>query len=828
MLWYLDDLRTAIRSMTRHWLFSVAVVLLLGLGASVAIVMLSFAEAVLFRPLPVPRPDELVRVVQQLPRIGTISSLPEAYYENLRARAGAFAFVFGETGEFDHFAITSPLPAARVSVRGVTPDFFKALGVQPREGRLFDDSDSTPSSPYAPALVSSRLWQRRFAETRGLPARGRDITLNGQHFTIVGIMPEDFRGLTADTTPDIWIPLSAFKSLVKSVDRPLQFQLAARLEPGVSVKQAEVECQTVWQSTMADYYRNVEQVPEKDVAELVGRGVHLESLERGVSVVRNNSKTVIETILVASMFLLLAVCLTVGGLLTIRAVSRRLEFAVRYSLGASRPGLLRQLWIEGLLFAAAGGALGVAVAVMCLPLTDRLLPALRDRSGALLSLTLAVTVNRPVVLIAGGGVLLASVVFLALTATGVSRANLELGLRSVRTTTGIRMRSIIVILQVAVCTLLLLMAGVFVRTLTQLREVHAGCDKDHVATFTGDHSLKPGNLDAPFLPLLLDRVRALPGVTSASVASVAVMRGRGVAWTVAPAGETITPAHLLATMGNTVSLDHVDAMGMRVVQGRSFSVSDRDALQPGGVVPALVNQAFATRFFPHGSPLGRHFGPPANGLGSSRYVIVGVVSDAKYRSLREPTPLTFFTLGWPSGTFVLNVRTSSPPRTVLEPVQKVLASIDPSLSFREVHTLDAEVDASMANERLMAVVMSTFAICAAIAAVAGIYGLMAYLAALRRREIAIRMALGATGVDIVQLMTRETLVVVLTGIVIGLAASRVFASVLQPMLFNTSATSPVTALVTATVVLVATLVATASPIGRAARLAPSRVLGEFM
>jgi predicted permease len=587
-----------------------------------------------------------------------------------------------------------------------------------------------------------------------------------------------------------------------------------------------VECQTVWQSTMTDYYRNIERQPEKDAAELVGKVVHLESLERGVSVLRNNFQTVLETILVASMFLLLAVCLTVGGLFTIRTLSRRLEFAVRYSLGASRLGLLRQLWIEGLVFAGAGGALGVVVAVICLPLTERLLPALRDRSGALLTLTLALTVDRPVVLIAGGGVLLASVVFLALTATGVSRANLDLGLRSVRTTTGIKARSIIVILQIAVCTLLLLMAGVFMRTLAQIRGVDAGFDKDYVATFTGDSSLSPINLDAPFLPLLLDRVRALPGVTSASIASVAVMRGRGVAWTVAPAGDAVTPAHLLAAAGNTVSLDYVETMGMRVVQGRSFSVADRDAPRRDNAVPALVNQTFATTFFPRRDPLGQYFGPPADGLGSSQYVIVGVVSDAKYRSLREPVPLTFFTLGWPSGTFVLNVRTSVAPRMILEPVQRVLASINPSLSFREVHTLGAEVEESMANERLMAVVVSTFAICAAIAAVAGIYGLMAHLAVLRRREIAIRMALGATGVNIVQLMTRETLVLVLAGIAIGLAASRAFAPVLQPMLFDTSATNPFAALVTATVVLVAAFVASAGPIGRAARLAPAHVLRE--
>jgi predicted permease len=697
MFWWLQDLRLA-RSMSRHWPFSLAVVLLLALGAGVAIVMLSVAEAVLFRPLPVPHPEQLVRVVQQLPRIGILSSLPEAYVENLRARSAAFAFVFGETGEFDRFAITSPLPAERVSIRGVTTDFFRGLGVQPRDGHLFDDSDAT-AAESAPALLSHRLWQHRFGGTRSIPALGQDITINARHFTIVGIMPEDFRGLTTDTTPDVWIPLSAFKSLVRS-ERPLQFQLAARLKPGVSLKQGEVECQTVWQSTMMDYYRNIEHESEQDAAELVARGVHLKSLERGISVLRNSFKTVLETILVASACLLAAVCLTAGGLLTIRALSRRLELAVRHSLGASRRDLLRQLWIEGFVFAAVGVALGAIVAMACLPLTDRVLPALRDRSGALLPLTLAVHVDRRVLLIAAVGVLLASFVFLALTATAVSRANLDVGLRSVRTTAGIRVRSVIVFLQVAVCTLLLLMAGLFVRTLTQLRGVDAGFASDSIATFTGDTSMGAAPVDASFLPLLLDRVRALPGVTSASIASVGVMRGRGVAWTVAPSGVAVTPAHQLAAAGNTVSLDYVDTMGMRLVAGRSFTVSDRDVPRPDHALPALVNQTFATTFFPNGDAVGKYFGPPVDGLGSSGYVIIGVVSDAKYRSLREPVPMTFFSLGTPSGTFVLNVRTSSAPRTILEPVQKVLASINPSLSFREVHTLDAEVDASMANEML--------------------------------------------------------------------------------------------------------------------------------
>jgi hypothetical protein len=172
MLRYLDDLRRAIRSMTRHWLFSVAVVLLLGLGASVAVVMLSFADAVLFRPLPVPRPEELVRVVQQLPRIGIMSSLPEAYYDNLRARTEAFAVVFGETGEFDHFAVTSPLPAERVSVRGVTSDFFTGLGVQPRDGRLFNDSDYRHDARYLDPAERLQIAGEECRSAASIPSGG--------------------------------------------------------------------------------------------------------------------------------------------------------------------------------------------------------------------------------------------------------------------------------------------------------------------------------------------------------------------------------------------------------------------------------------------------------------------------------------------------------------------------------------------------------------------------------------------------------------------------------------------------------------------------------
>jgi predicted permease len=817
------DFRHAARLLTRTPGFTLLVSGLLALGIGASTIVFSFFEAVLLKPLHVHRPQELVRIVQRLPRLGPISSFPDAYYEALRDHATTLAFTFGEAGQYYHFAMTVPTPPEDISVRGITPKFFDALGVQPLYGRVLvaDDGERLPETP--PALLSHRLWRRRFGADPGA-VRGTTIVVNGRAVAVVGVMPEEFNGLTTDTGPDLWIPLNAYRTFVKPDDDRITFELAGRLKPGFSRLQAEAECRSIWQSTMKDYYKNVEHRSEEDAAQLVMRGIELESVERGVSILRDSFDGVLKISITSTILLLLIVCLNVGGILLVRAAARQQEFAVRLALGASSLMLVRQILAESLLLAVGGGTGGVLLAVAVMPFARQALPPIRDRSGSLLPLTLAVSIDRQVVLFVVVVSLLAMLCFTASPVIAVCRSSLDSLLRSARSTARRRGRDPLIMVQVALCTLLLLIASLFVRSLRQLQNVDTGFDINHIATFTGDLSSHAGADASAFLTTLGERVREIPGVLSASVSSVAVMRGRGVSWTVAPAGERMTSAHFLDASGNTVSADYFETMGMRIARGRGFTLRDDAKARLAESRPTVVNQAFVLKFFTSVDPIGKHFGTPVNGVAGSQYEIVGVLNDAKYRSLREPIPPMFYTLGIPSDSFVMNVRASMRPDAIIEPVRKALTAVDPALPFREVHVMSEEVENSIASERLTAVVASSIGACAALFAGAGIYGSLAYIATLRRREIAIRMALGAGRIHTAGLIARQTLAMVAAGMIVGLGAASVAASGIRSMLFNISphdAQSVASAIVFVTVMATA---ATAVPVMRAISNEPAEAL----
>jgi len=324
-----------------------------------------------------------------------------------------------------------------------------------------------------------------------------------------------------------------------------------------------------------------------------------------------------------------------------------------------------------------------------------------------------------------------------------------------------------------------------------------------------------------FLTTLTARAREIRGVVSTAVSSVAVMRGRGVSWTIAPAGERITKAHFLDASGNTVSAEYLETMGMRVSRGRGFTAADasrRDA------ITAVVNRAFVTKFFPDVDPVGKRFGIPHEGIAGGDYEIVGVVDDAKYRSLREPITPVFYALGVPSDAFVLNVRTSGRPDMIIEPVRKALASVDPALAFREVHTMREEVENSMANERLTAALASFVGVCAMVFAAAGIYGSIGYIAAQTRREFAIRVVLGAGRLAMVRVIARRTLAMLALGIPAGLGAASLAAFSVRTMLFNVSPNDGVSLAAAALIVAVAAGLGTAVPTVRILRMDPAEAL----
>jgi predicted permease len=377
----------------------------------------------------------------------------------------------------------------------------------------------------------------------------------------------------------------------------------------------------------------------------------------------------------------------------------------------------------------------------------------------------------------------------------------------------------LVVFQVALCTLLLAGAGLLVRSFRQLHGMDPGFDADHVVTFTvypGLSGYSQERCDKLRLALL-DRVRALPGVASAASASRAVMRGSGVKMTLLPEGRPITQADFLNTSENTVSLEYFDAMGMRILAGRGFQDSDRGA-KPAHI---LVNETFAHQFFPGVDPVGRRLW---NSLGTL-WEIVGVASDAKYRSLREPMTPTFYNLG-SDDVFVLIVRTRMRPESTIQPVRRELAALDPALPFIEIHTLAEEVDASAASERLTAALASLFGLLAAMLAALGIYGLLSYVVAQRSREIGIRMAVGARPADIAQMIGRQSLTTVALGVAAGLAAAWQAAPVIRSLLYGVAPGDGVSLGVAAIFVLLVSAVATAIPAGRATRVEPAAALRD--
>jgi predicted permease len=547
----------------------------------------------------------------------------------------------------------------------------------------------------------------------------------------------------------------------------------------------------------------------------------VESIERGVSLLRDRFGLALQLLAGSAGLLLLLMCSNVAGLLLARVASRREEMAVRLALGATRARLMRQMLIESALLAGMGSVAGWLIAASSLPLLLSALPPLRDRATQQLALSLDMAPDTRVLLFAGGISVATALLFGLSPALTASRVSLEGVLRGARSSPSGRNRMALVVFQVALCTLLLAGAGLLVRSFRQLHGLDPGFDRDHVITFTAYPAISGYSQDEceKLRRALLERIRAIPGVVSAASASRAVMRGSGVKFTILPEGQTPTDADSLNTSLNAVSAEYFDTMGMHTVSGRSFRDADRGVKPPR----VVVNQTFARRFFAGVSAVGRRLG---NGRGP-RYEIVGVVSDAKYRSLREPVPPTLYSPAFEfTDAFVLCVRTRVRPESIVQPVRRALAALDPSLPFLEIHTLAEEVDASAASERLTAAVASLFGLLAAILAAIGIYGLLSYGVAQRRREIGIRMAVGADAWDIGRMISRQALAMVAAGVGAGLVAAWQTAPAIRSLLFEVAPSDPGSLAAAGGLVVVVSALATAIPAARAARVQPASALRD--
>jgi predicted permease len=813
-----NDLRFGLRMFGRSPLANVAIAVLLAIGVGASTTIFSLFDAVLLRPLPVRRPEQLVRMVRRFPRIGTRSVFKGAYYEALRDHSTTLASVFAATGQYSYFTMTEPLPAEQITVHLVTPEYFAVLGVQTLCGRALTAEDAKPASTV-PMVLSYGFWQRRFHTDP--KALGHSVVIHGHPFVVVGILPREFNGITADTAPDARVPLRALPLLADGpMDAPNGsgggYEVAGRLKPGVTRERAQAECLALFKS-----------VSRNEPPEGSSPSMELEPLERGVSILRDRSGGVLELLMAAAGLLLVLVTVNIAGLLLARCTARQQEMAMRLAVGATRARLIRQMIMECLPLGVLGSAGGLGLAKVAIPLAVRALPPIRDPVANMLTLAVDAHIDGRVLAFSVAASVLALLLFGLAPALSASCTSLDGVLRAARSTGRGRGRQILVCVQIALCTLLLAGASLFVRTFENLNSVNPGFDRSRIATFTLDLSglgYTPKTEQA-FLQKLITSVSEIPGVISAAVALRGVMRGRGMSGNVGQEGQRITD--FLNANANMVSPGYFETMGMHLLAGRSLVESDASPPTPNTPTNAVTNRAFAERFFSGRNPLGKRFGlgPPGT-VAKGQYVIVGVVSDAKYRSLREPIMPLYFLGEIRSESVVLNVRTRVLPQSIFQPVSKALASLDPSLAFLEIHTMEEELSASTSGERLMAVLASLFGGLAAVVAGLGLYASLAYVVARRGREIGIRMALGARPADIVALTSRQSFTLGVAGIVIGLGGALVAGPSVRALIYGVSPSDPASLTTAAILVGLVATIATIVPAMRAARVQPASVLRE--
>ncbi|HLW75601.1 MAG TPA: ABC transporter permease [Bryobacteraceae bacterium] len=790
----MNDLRYAARSLRHHPGFTCVTALLIALGIGANAVMFSALDAVMLKKLAAREPERLFRVVTNLPPLGRRSYLSPGLMQALAEKSKLVENVFGEIEQFQ--ALTQPAPAEQIRVRRVTPNFFTALGVNAVQGRVLAAGDVDA------AVVSYKFAEQRFAAN----AVGRAVTVGGHRYTIVGVLPREFNGISMDTGPEVRVPLG-------ELSKDDQLELSVRFKHGVSAEQAAAEINSI---------RNaVEPKAELEFAD----HVELEPLEHGISRLRDRFQGALGFLLAAAGVLLLMMCANVAGLLLARSAARRGEWAVRLALGATRGRLMRQMLAENLLLAAIGGAAGLAIAFAATPLVERAIPPQRDFSTEIVPLTIDLHADWRVLAFSIGICAVTAILFGLAPAWSASRAAVHDALRGARATAGSRGRQALTIFQVALSTVLLAGAGLLIRTFDKLDRVDTGFDRDHVVTFTVNPELagETAQQAEGVKQAWIERVRALAGVRSVATATIAMMRGSGMKATVGMAGARLSRADFMNTSLNRVSPEYFETMGIRLLEGRTFAPGDA----AGPPYAAIVNQAFARRVLGNQDPIGRTIGGGAPGaIVKGSFTIVGVVSDAKYRSLREPIqPVEYLpALAASNDRFILHVRTANEPESTIGPVREALRAIDPAMPVIETHTLAQEVSDSLWSDRLVAMLASAFGALAAVLTAVGLYGLIAFAVTQRRREIGIRMALGAGAVDISRAVAIPALRMAIAGVLAGVGASLLVAPLIGPLLYQISPIDPVSLSISGVFLLLAAGVAILGPLLRALRIDPAIAL----
>jgi len=770
-----QDIQYGIRALVKRPAFTGVLVLILALGIGANTAMFSTINSILFRKLPFNDPDRLVTVWQTNPQKGidkaTVSALTFDQWQTQNSVFEQMAIYAVDTHVLTDAGEPERIPSAQVS-----PNFFSVLGVQPTLGRAFAAEENQPGRNSV-VMLSHSLWQRKFNSDQTII--GKAVVLTNTNYTVVGILPQDFKFIEE---AELWSPLPTDDERLSCDSCPF-FTVIGRLKKDQTPEQARAEM-----TVLAGRVQQDQQEP---------KGVNVITLaDHLVAGVRRSLLILLATVAVV----LLIACINVANLLLARTGERQKEFAVRAAMGATRLRLIRQLIIESIIVALLGGVVGLALARWCMAVVSALIPqgVLHDR------IVLDLRVLGFTFLLS----LLTGIVFGLIPAIQASRVEFnELLKDSSRGSTGglhhTYLRRLTIVCEVALSLLLLVGAGLMIKSFLQLQRTSPGFNPDNLLTarvFLNADDYPEAQQKAAFFHQALEQLKTIPGVQSVGATTTLPLSGGSMNFKFSVAGQVgKVSAEKIPAQYRAISPDYFRTMGIPLLAGREFT--DKDESSAPGVV--VINETIARRVFPDGDALGKYititYGKP------TQREIVGIVGDVKHLRLNEEAKpemyVPYSQNPWAFMTFV--IRAEVPPDELVSTVRQRIWSVNKNQPIDKILTMNQILYESVAQPRLSAFLLGIFAALAFVLSAVGIYGVMSYLVSQRTHEMGVRMALGATSADIFKLVIKQGMTNVLFGVAAGLILSLIATRILSGLLFGISATDPVT-LIQASLLLVGT------------------------
>jgi predicted permease len=802
------DLRFALRTLRKNAGLTSVIVLSLAIGIGANTAIFSVVDALLLKPLPYPHADRLAILWLRSPGIGIPQDWPSpGEYIDIQTQNHSFEEMSISHG--DQWTLTGLERPERIEGIETSSSLFHILGAKPLLGRLLLPEDDVPGRP-AVAVLSNALWQRLFNSDPGIVGRG--ITLSGKPYTVAGVLPRDFM-LNNEVMPtvasiskmEIYLPLPLGADAVKRRGDE-NYNLMARLKPGVTVTRAQADIDVI-----ASRIRTIDKRDRTFTISVVGL----------LDQVVGNVRRALLVLLGSVALVLLIACANVANLLLLRASGRQKEVAIRTALGAGWRQLVRQLLTESIVLSLLGGAAGLLIANWSLYVIRTVNPGNIPRleniqiDGGVLAFTFGISILSGIVFGFAPAIRAARVDLNTTLKSGGRSTQEEGGLGSSR----LRLRSLLVVSELALSLILLAGAGLLIRSFLRLQSVSPGFNADHVISMQVSLD-KPRPERVQALPQILQRVSRLPGVQTDGTVSALPLTS-SVGWGgINIEGFTPQPGQEVQSDFRTATPDYFRTMQIPLLKGRFFD--DHDIT--GSQSVAIVDQKFADRFWPNDNPVGKHvwFDP------KQPMTVVGVVGVIKQYGLDTDGKIVTYVPMWqqPSNSMYLVARTSSAPESLANAITREIHAVVPAAPVYGVRTMDDRLRDSLARQRFSAIMLGAFALFALILATVGVYGVISYLVSQGTHDIGIRIALGAPRTGILRLIVRQGMELAGIGIAAGLIGALLLTRLMSSLLFGVSATDAITFAAVALVLALVALVASFIPARRATRLDPLAALRD--